>query len=254
MRIATGCMECSKERDALGQGEVLYAELEEDQVLMTTCSKGHQVRFVLQQTRFELLLEMGGMAFLDGYYREAVSSFAAALERFFEFYILVVCEARQVERDKVEGAWKLMSNQSERQLGAFIVLHLLESGTPPGLDQKMTELRNKVVHKGMFPSKSEAYSYGRWAFDFIVRVGVQMRAKHEGAAQRIIARLMSTAFMKAQADSKPIGTQYTSMFLSWADASWASSSFDQSMKNLAERRHYTWASPVSESVVGHGQA
>ena len=42
--------------------------------------------FVRRQ-KFEVLFELGTEALLAGYAREAVSSFAAALERCFEFYV-----------------------------------------------------------------------------------------------------------------------------------------------------------------------
>lgn len=48
---------------------------------------GHVVAFTLDTLRFELLFESGIVALLAGFRREAVSSIAAALERFYEFSI-----------------------------------------------------------------------------------------------------------------------------------------------------------------------
>jgi hypothetical protein len=145
----------------------------------------------------------------------------------------------------VGKAWKLMANQSERQIGAFVILHLLEMGTPPLLDEKMAKFRNDVIHKGVFPSKSSAYSYGKWAFEFIVSTGFQLRAKHEEAAFEVLKRKMGPSWAKAREKGGSVGLQYTPMFLSWTDSSWASATFDRSMKNLEERRHHTWAPPAT---------
>jgi Arc/MetJ-type ribon-helix-helix transcriptional regulator len=243
MRIATSCITCAMERDSLEKGEVLFADLNDDDILVARCPKGHEVRFVLQQLRFEVLMEMGAMALLDGYYRKAVSSFAAAVERFMEFYIRAACGGRGVATEALTNTWKLMSSQSERQLGAFMALYLLEEGAAPSLDAKMTEFRNAVIHKGRFPSRSEAYRYGEWAFSFMVEAGAKLRSRHEDASFRVVAGTIGPAFDKLRARGEQTALQYTSMFLSWADSSWASATFDRAMRLLKDRRADTWAPP-----------
>lgn len=52
-----------------------------------------------------------------------------------------------------------MAAQSERQYGAFLLLHLREKGiVPPNLERRK-DFRNAVVHRGMFPSKAESMAY-----------------------------------------------------------------------------------------------
>ena len=58
------------------------ADLEETGVYDLTCPSSHRTAFCLQNFKFELLFDLGLQAIDDGYYREAVSSFASALERF----------------------------------------------------------------------------------------------------------------------------------------------------------------------------
>lgn len=59
-----------------------------------------------------------------------------------------------------------MSNQSERQLGAFLAAYLLDTREPPKLmPQKQVEFRNAVAHKGRFPTRQEAMRYGQAVFD-----------------------------------------------------------------------------------------
>jgi hypothetical protein len=115
----------------------------------------------LQQQKFEILFDIGANAILDGYYREAVSSFSSSLERFYEFCIKALCKKRYMKSDAVLMAWKNVSNQSERQLGAFIFLWASEFGQAPELlSSNDVGFRNKVIHKGKIPTKEESMKYG----------------------------------------------------------------------------------------------
>ena len=116
---------------------------------------------ILQESKFELLLEMGVLAFVDGYYREAVASLAASIERLYEFYIFAVAQNRGINEVEISSTWKNVKNQSERQIGAFLFLYLLENGKRPEvLSNRFTEFRNNVIHKGYFPTKDEVIEYG----------------------------------------------------------------------------------------------
>ncbi|WP_238149349.1 hypothetical protein [Arsenophonus endosymbiont of Aleurodicus floccissimus] len=69
---------------------------------------------------------------------------------------------------KTLEAWKEVSNQSERQLGAFIFLHLQETGSKPILlSNNKIKLRNEVIHKGKIPSKDQAIDYGQAILDVV---------------------------------------------------------------------------------------
>ena len=123
---------------------------------------GRKNAHALSRERFEILFDFGALAFLDGYYREAVADFATALERFFEFFIRTVFRERGLSDEAVEGTWKLLSRQSERQLGAFATLYLFAMGRSPGFirqERLQAEFRNNVVHKGLIPSQEEAAAY-----------------------------------------------------------------------------------------------
>ena len=132
------------------------------------CLKGHTSITFLQQQKFEILFDIGAHAIIDGYYREAISSFTSSLERFYEFFIKVVCISKGISESKVAEAWKEVSNQSERQLGVFIFLHLLELGCKPILlNSNKIKFRNGVIHKGMIPSEAQALEYGQTILDVI---------------------------------------------------------------------------------------
>jgi hypothetical protein len=58
------------------------------------------------------------------------------------------------------NAWKIIRNMTERQIGAFIMLfHKTTNKTPFLLNEKLTKLRNDVIHKGYWPEKQEALQF-----------------------------------------------------------------------------------------------
>ncbi len=135
------------------------------------CHRCNQMNEALiTKERFELLFDFGSWAFLDGYHREAVANFASSLERFLEFWIRTIRNKHSVSDEHFEKTWKLMSKQSERQLGAFAMLYLFETGEfPHFLDSNRlkTKVRNDVVHAGEIPSRDQAVAYAELVFELM---------------------------------------------------------------------------------------
>lgn len=64
-------------------------------------------------------------------------------------------------QEAVAEAWKALSRQSERQLGAYISASLLLFKECPSLpNNKQIEFRNSVIHKGYIPTVDEAANFG----------------------------------------------------------------------------------------------
>jgi hypothetical protein len=127
----------------------------------------------LRHERFEALFDFGSMAFLDGYNREAVANFVTSLERFFEFYVRTVRLKHRIGDEAFETTWNLMSKQSERQLGAFAVLYLLETGEAPSFldpNRLKVRFRNEVVHAGKIPTKDETVAYADLVYGLTRRI------------------------------------------------------------------------------------
>lgn len=161
MFLFTGCTQCCQEHGSEGSLWSQSAQIPENGVIEITCRRGHHNRVVIQQQKFEILSTMAIKAIADGYYRDAVSSFAGALERLYEFFFEATCVKRNIDAQIYASAWSKMSSQSERQLGAFIGIYLLEtSQIPEFLPQKQIELRNAVVHKGKFLERTEVVRFG----------------------------------------------------------------------------------------------
>jgi hypothetical protein len=167
MKLPISCAQCMQD-DVISPQILTTVEFRDDGRYEITCPKGHVSTTILQQQKFEVLFDIGAYAIGDGYYREAVSSFTSALERFYEFFIKVICISKGSSSEETLKTWKEVSNQSERQLGAFIFLYYLEFGEKPVLLRNPSvKLRNEVVHKGKIPSKEQAIIYGQEVLDVI---------------------------------------------------------------------------------------
>jgi hypothetical protein len=197
MRVPMSCMQCSAEKveaeaaeceRALAAGEPVpensagrpldpsdwyLADLEEDNAYVETCRNGHTMRMSLQNVRYELLFESGIVAMLVGFHREAVSSIASALERFFEFAVEVFSIRAGMAPGAAASAWKLVAKQSERQFGAFAYLFLVNmkrpflEGSAWSEYQERARFRNGVIHEGKFPSRSDTEDYAKSVFELI---------------------------------------------------------------------------------------
>ncbi|AND65275.1 hypothetical protein AX766_13220 [Flavobacterium covae] len=175
--ISSFCWECFAKTD---QSKEAYDELEKklnskvdyeveldnENIHLFICSEGHKSYTQLQEQKFQILFDLASMALNDGYTKEAVSSYSGALERFIEYYILVNSLKNSVTLEDFTKIWKQMSNQSERQLGAYFIIRLQE-GNPTNWDEKKSSFRNNVIHKGYIPSSDEAIEYGQYVLTFI---------------------------------------------------------------------------------------
>jgi hypothetical protein len=133
------------------------------------CERGHNYTYLIAQYKHEILFDYGIKALCDDYYRESVASFTAALERYYEYFLNVYWLSIDISTDETNRTWKLMSNQSERQLGAFITIIASISGqTPTILKDKDVAFRNKVIHKGYIPNFNETIEYGQEVSDRIL--------------------------------------------------------------------------------------
>jgi hypothetical protein len=193
--------------NAGGDPKPQVAELRDDLLFNLECEKGHKSVVMLNHQKFEILFDLGLMSLLDGYSREAVSSFAASVERLYEFCIRVILDHVGVPRDEVKTTWKLVSNQSERQIGAFYFLYLgMFKRVPPSMHPKRIEFRNNVIHKGYIPSRVEAEEYAGEVYKHILEVLTSIRGGVPGVMHSFIG-----AELKATYDAIPSGIAKTTL-------------------------------------------
>ncbi|KQX69293.1 hypothetical protein [Paenibacillus sp. Root444D2] len=176
MKFNIQCMKCLTEGI---KDENKVQELTDERVYHLTCDAGHETVIIVEHHVYELLFEMGIYALTDGYAREAVANFAAAIERFHEFSINVFAAKSLKSTSYMEDfpkSWKELSKQSERQLGAYIMMYLTTFKKNPELiPQKKIEFRNDVIHKGKFPTLNEATKYANLTFEYIKNKLVEMK-------------------------------------------------------------------------------
>ena len=84
MKLPIVCAQCMRD-DLQNATQIASLEFGDDGKYEVVCPKGHKSITLLQQQKFELLFDIGAYAIVDGYYREAVSSFTSSLERCYEF-------------------------------------------------------------------------------------------------------------------------------------------------------------------------
>jgi hypothetical protein len=217
MKVAISCPTCQAEAGAgLAPGEieqhVFFTDVQTDSLYQATCPRGHANWAVLENPKFEILFEHGCMALVEGYPREAVSSFAAALERFYEFFIEVVCAKLGVPPEALEASWKYVQ-LSERQLGAFYFCHLLLHKRPvdPRFHKQLlawTTERNKAIHQGEIPPRARAREYGQWIFTAIATFLQELGGLDDPALVAVFDQELAQALAKVPAGTptSPITT------------------------------------------------
>ena len=160
MRILLSCMECAMER---GPQNAVYARVpvNDDKYFEYVCPNGHHNRFLVQEPRYEILFELGVNAIMDGYYREAVSSIAASLERSQEHMLRLFLKETGRTDAKIGKLFKRELKYTERQAGAFAAIWVSRFGELPLTPDENTDvrLRNAAVHRGAIPSLEEVLQY-----------------------------------------------------------------------------------------------
>lgn len=216
MKIFATCMECQKE---LGHPsfEPIIANYYDEPIAYIECDRGHKSVFMLQSQKFEVLLESAANALLEGYTLEAASTLSSAYERFFEFSIKVLCSKQRVSEKELKKTFKDVSRQSERQLGGFLFLYLLEFGESYVLDKKLIEFRNKVIHKGYIPTPKEVEAFAEQVYSQIYLMTKKLKFKCEDHIQKVIMADLSERSSKLPSDI-PRATSTGTIFFSLSNA------------------------------------
>ncbi len=196
MRLEFYCWKCPKGTP----GRRVTAAFNESGYYSFTCAHGHVHDIVTGSMLFELLAETAMQAIVDGYYRDAIASFAASYERALQFYIDVVARARATSPATFDATWKLVSSQSERQIGMYAGVYLLENNAvPPLLAQKHVAFRNRVIHQGYLPSEAEAVLFGQAVVDLLQPLLNAMMHRYTPHIEALIAAQTAKATTAASA-------------------------------------------------------
>ena len=211
MKINTLCHQCLKE----DYQQSLDIIIRNDGLYELTCVENHNSLICLTNPKFEILFDIGIRALIDGYTRESVASIAASLERFYEFYIRVILTKYNIPQEETKSSWKQVSNQSERQLGVFIYLYLLENkkAVKPFPD-KVSAFRNNVIHKGYIPTKDEVINYGETILSFIKDTLSELKSTNGEFIKKLIKADTESNLKKYKEETQLITMQITTTFIS----------------------------------------
>lgn len=247
MRIEMFCTTCP----FTGQGfQFAEVDIREDGVYTFTCSNGHKTTNMSQLQPFELLFEVGASAILDNYYREAVSSFTASLERFYGFAVQVLMLKAGKSNELFNEMWRPLKKQSERQLGAFVAAWSVAFGAvPPLLPETKRGFRNDVIHNGRMPSREEAVEFGAAVLGLL--------RDHKEALKEFAPDEVNTAVMHRLKDirrglpeSESVGTICPATIISLSsEMSYDGNSFEEHLAILKGKRN-AMASASSASSLG----
>jgi hypothetical protein len=216
MKIPVLCGECgAKNVDPLPT--TVFVGFRDDGRYEITCPKGHTLVTVLQQEKFEILFEIGANAIIDGYFREAVTSFSASLERFYEFLVRVSLFEAGRERGDVHELWASIGQQSERQLGAFIMSYIRDFGRAPSLlSNPRVKFRNEVVHAGRIPNREEAVAFGDAVLDVIRPKIREARTRYEKGLRDALFAHIAAARLEED-EGRRVSTAWRATILSISD-------------------------------------
>jgi hypothetical protein len=210
MRLYLSCEKCVVEPGS--PARKFPTEVEDSGLYKLVCPNGHETVSCIQQLKFEILFDLGAYAILDGYYRDAVASFTAAMERFFEFFVEVQCEKQGIDFETFDATWDRVSSRSERELGAFIIMYLLAMKKPPTLlSNNNTKFRNDVIHKGRIPTKEEAIQYGEKVAEVLISLLDELRSVDPGPVKRTMIRHLGRLYKSATIRDR--STLYTTTFI-----------------------------------------
>lgn len=165
------CSQCFEESKGNYPLKSVPIELNEKGVYSYECPNNHKNWYFIQEPLFQILFDLGVLAISDSYTREAVSSFATSLERFYEFVVKVILISDDIDEDLIRKFWKEISKHSERQFGAYLALYSNKlKKSPQILNNKWIQFRNNVIHNGKIPSEKESMEFGQVICDLIFDV------------------------------------------------------------------------------------
>lgn len=201
--------------------------IQDDGVYSFDCSNNHKNTFLTRSPKYEILFLMGENAFLDSYYREAVSNFAASLERFYEFFIRFCAFKNGISEEIFEETWKDIAKQSERQRGAFVYAWLQEKReSPTMLSNSKQNFRNEVIHQGKIPVSEKVIEFGQE----VITVIHPAKSYIESLPDNILGKYLS---FEASRTTKKVGKQISTQ-MSFDSAISAFSKREESLKKHLE--------------------
>lgn len=228
MKIQIACRQCFEAGLELDKGKTVpyipaypywsypVVQIDKWPYFEIECPNGHKHRYTMSCELFEVLFQQATYCLQDGYYREAIGTYHAALERLFEYCIEIISYHAGIT-EGYQQIWKQVKKQSERQLGAFYFIWYTTLGElPEFLNENKVRLRNEVVHNGKLATEQEAHEYGAYVFEYIRKAISKLKSLlgNEITKYEMIRhyRICERDFKKAENDPIAIDVNGEKMF------------------------------------------
>jgi hypothetical protein len=182
-----------------------HADFQDDGIYSHEWPDGHKVTVVMQNQKFEILVEFAIEAYCERYFREALLSCASAVDAYMDFHIEMLLRSSGVPIKETEALLKQVKPQAERRIGAFLTV---ESGIrkvePKYITHAQIELRNRVVHRAYIPTSKEVLSYLEEALDFITSRYRALNAIDPSLGAKLISERMESVKKSGHLNAYPL--------------------------------------------------
>ena len=176
------------------------------------CPHSGGISFTVNQGfRYELWAEEALIKHYQNDYALSVSCISTALERFNEVFVKWSLLCLGLDKSMVLLAWKEISALSERQRGALSIARAVtkipaEADMPPLPSDKCTNLRNRVVHGGYFPTEEEARNHATEILTYMFSA-IRLMKTREAELTTLVFLEISTGYEFARSIIKSKGLE-----------------------------------------------
>ena len=169
MKMSTVCFKCDENNELDLNSRDFHTHFNyNDGLIKYKCRNGHDNYTYILNNKFELLYDSAIISYYGDNYRECVTNLASCLESFYEYIIrLILYSKNRKSILEIEKFNKKINSRSECREGVFLGMCKVYFDKNFFINDKYKNLRNKVVHNGMFPSKDDAFNFAKYTFDFI---------------------------------------------------------------------------------------
>ena len=184
-----------------------------------------------------MLYKLAIHEFLENNFRACVINCAAALERFYEFFLQVVFHHNGYSSEKFyEEIWLPIKDRSKRQEDLFkdTFIELTSIEKPPVLKDTHRKFRNHIVHQGEFPKKEQTRDFADTIFR-IIGIGLYILHKYCDSSIEVIKH----EHLQRRFRSRPSGNLHSTTILLNTnfpsyDKIWTSNDFNVYVKDTAK--------------------
>lgn len=145
-------------------------EINADLFGVLKCDFGHSTLINISHHLFDVLFQSGIQSYIKNCLSESVMSFAASLERTYEFYIKISLNNKGLTFKEIDNFWKEISRQSERQYGSFCGLYFLDNKERWMSNTNQVNFRNKIIHNGYIATSDEVIAFGQYCLEKIEKI------------------------------------------------------------------------------------